>query len=93
MTFRLPPIHKLPEKPEDGSDDERLEAVREAFELSWSAYERNAWGKDEYHPLSRTGTNLLLRDDSPLGFTIVDALDSLILMGFKDEYELSLIHI
>lgn len=87
VTFRLPPIHKLPEKPEDGSDDERLEAVREAFELSWSAYERNAWGKDEYHPLSRTGTNLLLRDDSPLGFTIVDALDSLILMGFKDEYE------
>lgn len=29
---------------------ERRQAVREAFEWSWSAYERDAWGSDEVSP-------------------------------------------
>lgn len=86
VPFTLPPAHKIPKMPINAPDPEKAAAVREAFEVSWAAYKRNAWGKDEYHPLSESGTNLLLQDNSPLGFTIIDALDMLILLGLKDEY-------
>src|SRR5438270_10199274 len=56
--------------------------VRTEFLHSWRAYERYAWGHDELRPISKTprdwyGESLLM--------TPVDALDTLILMGFKDE--------
>lgn len=86
VPFELPPIRNFPKHPVQEVDSEKLNAVTEAFEKSWSAYRRNAWGKDEYHPLSKSGSNLLLRDDSPIGYTIVDALDSLIIMGLNDQY-------
>ena len=86
VPFELPPSRNFPTHPVQEADSEKLNAVTEAFEKSWSAYQRNAWGKDEYHPLSKSGSNLLLRDDSPIGYTIVDALDSLIIMGLNDQY-------
>src|ERR1051326_3341074 len=58
------------------------ERVRAELLFSWRAYERYAWGHDELRPVSKTprdwyGQSLLI--------TPVDALDSLILMGFDDE--------
>ena len=58
--------------------------VREEFLSSWKAYERFAWGHDELRPVSRTprdwyGESLLM--------TPVDALDTLVLMGLRDEAE------
>jgi len=60
------------------------ERVRAEFLFSWRAYERYAWGHDELRPLSKTprdwyGQSLLI--------TPVDALDSLILLGFPAEAE------
>jgi mannosidase alpha-like ER degradation enhancer 2 len=59
-------------------------SVREEFLSSWKAYERFAWGHDELRPVSRTsrdwyGESLLM--------TPVDALDTLVLMGLRDEAE------
>ena len=56
--------------------------VKAEFLHAWSNYERYAWGHDELKPLSRTprdwyGESLLM--------TPVDALDTLVLMGLKDE--------
>jgi len=56
--------------------------VRAEFLSSWQAYERYAWGHDELQPLSKTprdwyGESLLM--------TPVDSLDTLLLLGFKDE--------
>src|SRR5436305_15083856 len=56
--------------------------VRAEFLHSWQAYEKYAWGHDELRPISKTprdwyGESLLM--------TPVDALDTLIIMGFKDE--------
>lgn len=50
--------------------------------FAWHAYEQYAWGHDELQPLSRTpkdwyGQSLLM--------TPVDSLDTLLLMGLKDE--------
>ncbi|PFH60678.1 hypothetical protein XA68_10548 [Ophiocordyceps unilateralis] len=63
----------------DGGDWlERRRHVVEAFELSWDAYERYAWGYDEYHPQSKTGRNMAPKG---LGWIIIDSLDTMILMN------------
>ena len=56
--------------------------VRAEFLHSWQSYEKYAWSHDELRPVSRTprdwyGDSLLM--------TPVDALDTLIIMGFRDE--------
>ncbi|KAG9292685.1 hypothetical protein G9A89_008272 [Geosiphon pyriformis] len=63
----------------------RQQSVRDAFKYSWDAYVRDAWGKDQYSPVGKYGVNLA--GDSGIGFMIVDALDTMLLMGFKDEYQ------
>ncbi|KAM4059787.1 glycosyl hydrolase family protein [Hirsutella rhossiliensis] len=63
-----------------GSADwhERRQHVVEAFELSWDAYERYAWGYDEYHPIAKTGEHMAPKG---LGWIIIDSLDTMILMN------------
>ncbi|KAG0205917.1 mannosyl-oligosaccharide alpha-1,2-mannosidase [Mortierella sp. GBA30] len=63
---------------------ERKDKVKAAFQDSWNAYRRDAWGKDEYHPISKHGTNMIHKGQ---GFTIVDSLDTILLMGLKKEFE------
>jgi mannosidase alpha-like ER degradation enhancer 2 len=72
--------------PEPGMSDaeaQQLAAqVKQEFLHGWTNYERYAWGHDELQPLSKTphdwyGQSLLM--------TPVDGLDTLILMGLKDE--------
>jgi hypothetical protein len=55
-----------------------------------SLLERDAFGADEYHPISQKGSNLT--DAGGIGYTIADSLDTIILMqqqgyNFDDEYE------
>ncbi|KAF9923955.1 mannosyl-oligosaccharide alpha-1,2-mannosidase [Mortierella alpina] len=64
--------------------EERKNRVKEAFVHSWAAYRRDAWGKDEYHPVSKYGSNMIRKGQ---GFTIVDSLDTILLMGLEDEFE------
>src|ERR1043166_6666204 len=66
------------------TDAQLAERVRAELLFSWRAYERYAWGHDELRPLSKAprdwyGQSLLI--------TPVDALDSLILLGFPAEAE------
>ncbi|KAK3329333.1 family 47 glycosyl hydrolase [Apodospora peruviana] len=56
----------------------RRERVVEAMELSWDAYERYAWGHDEFHPVSKTGRYMAPKG---LGWIIIDSLDTLMLMN------------
>ncbi|KAK3940050.1 mannosyl-oligosaccharide alpha-1 2-mannosidase [Diplogelasinospora grovesii] len=56
----------------------RRERVVEAMELSWDAYERYAWGHDEFHPVSKTGRHMAPKG---LGWIIIDSLDTLMLMN------------
>ncbi|KAG8219339.1 glycoside hydrolase [Butyriboletus roseoflavus] len=52
---------------------------------AWSAYERDAMGDDEYHPLSHTGSNLT--EAGGIGYTVVDSIDTLLIMGLHGEYQ------
>ncbi|KAG9295329.1 hypothetical protein G9A89_013358 [Geosiphon pyriformis] len=63
---------------------ERQEQVKQAFKRSWDAYEKDAWGYDLYHPVSHNGSNLV---GIGVGFTIVDSLDTLLIMKLDEEYK------
>jgi mannosidase alpha-like ER degradation enhancer 2 len=56
--------------------------VRAEFLHAWRGYEQYAWGHDELRPLSKTHHDWY---EQPLYMTPVDALDTLILMGFDAE--------
>ncbi len=56
--------------------------VREELLHAWRGYERYAWGHDELKPVSRSAHDW---HRESLLMTPVDALDTLLLMGLKDE--------
>ncbi|KAK7007966.1 alpha-1,2-mannosidase [Favolaschia claudopus] len=66
------------------ADPRKRDAIAAAFKHAWSAYERDAMGSDEYHPLSHTGKNL--SHTGGIGYTIVDAIDTMLLMDLHQEY-------
>src|SRR3954469_15514042 len=58
------------------------EQVRTEFKHSWDGYKQYCWGHDDLKPISKTcrdwyGQTILM--------TPVDSLDSLYVLGFKDE--------
>jgi len=69
--------------PIDAAESARLAAeVKAEFLHAWSAYRRYAWGHDDLDPLSKKPHDWYAR---PLLMTPVDALDTLIIMGLRDE--------
>jgi mannosidase alpha-like ER degradation enhancer 2 len=56
--------------------------VRGEFLHAWNGYKKYAWAHDDLKPLSKTYHDWYAE---PLLMTPVDALDTMILMGFKDE--------
>ena len=64
------------------SDAAIAEQVRQQFLDSWNAYKRFAWGHDELKPLSKSYHDWY---GVSLDMTPVDALDTMVLMGFTDE--------
>ncbi|XP_030647754.1 mannosidase, alpha, class 1B, member 1b isoform X2 [Chanos chanos] len=62
--------------------ENRLEAVREAFRHAWKGYKDFAWGHDELKPISKSYGEWF-----GLGLTLIDALDTMWIMGLKKEFE------
>lgn len=60
--------------------------VKQAFKDSWASYEKNGWGYDEYKPVSEKGKNM---GPKPLGWIIVDSLDTLLIMDLKEQYRVA----
>ncbi|XP_071389821.1 endoplasmic reticulum mannosyl-oligosaccharide 1,2-alpha-mannosidase-like [Centroberyx affinis] len=60
---------------------DRLEAVREAFRHAWKGYKEFAWGHDELKPISKT-----FGEWFGLGLTLIDALDTMWILGLKEEF-------
>ena len=56
--------------------------VRAEFLHAWNGYKKYAWNHDDLKPLSKTYHDWYAE---PLLMTPVDALDTMILMGLKDE--------
>jgi mannosyl-oligosaccharide alpha-1,2-mannosidase len=87
--LKLPKVqHNFPTEDQEHSKKrkERQAVVRKVFERAWKAYREHAWMKDELAPISGGTKN---------GFggwaaSLVDNLDNLWIMGFKDEFERAL---
>src|SRR6267142_1879946 len=56
--------------------------VKAEFLHAWNGYKSHAWGHDDLKPLSKTYHDWYTQ---PLLMTPVDALDTMIIMGLKDE--------
>ncbi|TLD29151.1 hypothetical protein PspLS_04006 [Pyricularia sp. CBS 133598] len=71
-----PPRHDQP------IQEARQKAVRDAFKKNWDSYAANAWTRDELRPLSGGGKDTF----GGFGATLVDALDTLWIMGLRQEF-------
>ncbi|HEV7904146.1 MAG TPA: glycoside hydrolase family 47 protein, partial [Pyrinomonadaceae bacterium] len=58
------------------------ERVRAEFLHAWRGYKQYAWGHDDLRPLTKTHHDWY---EQPLLMTPVDSLDTMIILGFKDE--------
>lgn len=60
----------------------RRDAVKRAFVYAWQKYKDRAWGHDEVKPVAGTKSNPFQN----WGATIIDSLETLLIMGLQDEY-------
>jgi hypothetical protein len=61
---------------------DRATAVKAAMQHCWKHYRAKAWGMDEIHPVSGRGQN----NWGGMGMTLLDSLDTLWVMGMRDEF-------
>jgi mannosyl-oligosaccharide alpha-1,2-mannosidase len=60
--------------------------VRAEFLHAWNGYKKFAWGRDEVHPVSGTGSNFFVPAHA-FGLSIIEALDTLYVMELDDELD------
>jgi mannosyl-oligosaccharide alpha-1,2-mannosidase len=71
-----------PTSPKNSRPQAKKEMIKAKFVKSWEAYKTYAWTNDELMPLSGKGKKSL----SGWSAQLVDALDTLWIMGLKDEF-------
>ncbi|VDK42880.1 unnamed protein product [Anisakis simplex] len=69
--------------------ESRREFVRAMMLHAWSGYKRYAWGANEVRPISKIPhtQGIFGGQGSGLAATIVDSLDTLLIMGLSEQYE------
>lgn len=65
--------------------NERMEAVIRATKHSWDSYKKFAWGRDELLPLTGGYSEWF-----GVGLTLIDSMDTLYIMGLKEDFNESL---
>ncbi|PIO69155.1 glycosyl hydrolase family 47 [Teladorsagia circumcincta] len=81
-----PPIPKPEIAAGDDSEARRI-TVKQMTKFAWDSYRKYAWGANELRPVSKTGHSASVFGMGDMGATIVDAIDTLWIMGLKEEYE------
>uniref|UniRef100_A0A8C6G7L1 alpha-1,2-Mannosidase n=2 Tax=Mus spicilegus TaxID=10103 RepID=A0A8C6G7L1_MUSSI len=82
----LPPIGVENREPADATIREKRAKIKEMMTHAWNNYKRYAWGLNELKPISKEGHSSSLFGNIK-GATIVDALDTLFIMGMKTEFQ------
>lgn len=72
--------------PEDNDLREKREKIKEMMKHAWDNYRIYGWGHNELRPIARKGHSTNIFGTSQMGATIVDALDTLYIMGLHDEF-------
>ncbi|KAH9825228.1 family 47 glycoside hydrolase [Melampsora americana] len=68
---------------------QRQEWVTRAFSHAWEGYKKHAWGFDEMRPLTNKGVNTF----NGWGSTIIQSLDTLLIMNMTREYNYARTHV
>lgn len=66
-----------------GADAEKLDYIKAAASHAWQGYRQSAFGSDEVRPVTQGVKNSF----NGWGATLVDGLDTLWIMGLKDEFD------
>ncbi|KAK1756787.1 family 47 putative glycoside hydrolase [Echria macrotheca] len=77
--------HQFSDYTHDATSKKRQEAVRMAFFRCWNSYKKHAWLRDELAPVSGEGKTTF----GGWAATLVDALDTLWIMGLHDDFYLA----
>ncbi|KAM3931602.1 mannosyl-oligosaccharide 1,2-alpha-mannosidase IA [Leptodactylus fuscus] len=80
------PIGVVGKEPADPDVKEKRDKIKEMMKFAWDNYKRYAWGLNELKPIQKQGHSSNLFGNIQ-GATIVDALDTLFIMGMKDEFK------
>ena len=80
------PLAAAPALAQDTDWPALAQAVKAEMRWAWHQYRAVAWGQDEVKPVSGTGQSFLIKKHS-VGLSIVEALDTLWLMGLDAELE------
>uniref|UniRef100_A0A8C5TV50 alpha-1,2-Mannosidase n=1 Tax=Malurus cyaneus samueli TaxID=2593467 RepID=A0A8C5TV50_9PASS len=73
-------------EPADPDIREKRNKVKEMMKHAWDNYRQYGWGHNELKPIARKGHSTNIFGNSQMGATIVDALDTLYIMGLHDEF-------
>lgn len=90
---QLPRIVPQPIASEEESRDpdpeieKRRQLVKRMMQEAWDNYVRYAWGENELQPLTRNGKQDSIFGPAKIGATIVDSMDTLLLMNMTEEFE------
>ena len=57
------------------------------MKTAWDGYEKYAFGQNELKPISKSGHSAGIFGGSAMGASIIDALDTLYIMGLTEEYK------
>lgn len=80
----VPPIGNSLFRRFKGPENAYQKIIVDSFLHAWNAYRKYAWGMDELRPLSKTGQQWM-----GVGLTIVDSLDTIIMMDLIEEYKVA----
>lgn len=70
-----------------GPDEFRRNFVKNMMRHAWNGYATYAWGYNELRPISKLPHTDSVFGAEKLGATIVDAIDTLYIMGMSEEYQ------
>lgn len=74
-------------EPPEPDVKEKRDKIREMMKHAWDSYRQYGWGHNELKPIAKKGHSTNIFGNSQLGASIVDALDTLYIMGLQDEFK------
>ncbi|KRT82488.1 glycoside hydrolase, partial [Oryctes borbonicus] len=79
---KQPQHHNVTNRTFTGPTNDRQRVIVQAFKHAWKGYRKFAWGHDNLKPISAGYSEWF-----GLGLTIIDSIDTIYIMGLKEEYE------
>uniref|UniRef100_A0A914DTM2 alpha-1,2-Mannosidase n=1 Tax=Acrobeloides nanus TaxID=290746 RepID=A0A914DTM2_9BILA len=70
----------------DNEASERREFIKNMMKFAWTGYKKFAWGANELRPISKMAHSGSVFGAGNIGASIIDALDTLYIMGMQEEY-------